>query len=381
MPRYIEKEYRSIINKMKFIDSWFWCRYTLNPYQGCEHDCIYCDARSHRYYLHPDFEETVYVKKNAAHMLDLRISRARTLLPDVVATGGVCDCYQPAEKEFRNTRQILKVLAKHRWPVHIGTKSPLVLRDLDILSRIACDTWATVSFTITTTDEEVGRFLEPQVVPAEERFRAIERIKEHDENIKAGLTFMPIVPFLEDHQENIESVIRRAKEAGADYVLFSPGMTMRDNQALWFMKRLSKDYPELVAKYEDIYRFGYSKTDYTGSYTPKKSYMKRVGSRVLRTLERYAMPSRIKRFIPDDFRKMNYIIAGKLLEQAYQLQLAGRAWTNVHWAGMNIQNLKEAIEDVAARGELREIGNVDPEIEAFISDELGSSGSGRQTTL
>jgi len=374
MPRYIVKEYKSIINRMKFIDSWFWCRYTLNPYQGCEHDCIYCDARSHKYYLHPDFEETIYVKKNAALMLDMRISRARTLLPDVVATGGVCDCYQPAEKEFENTRQILKVLAKHRWPVHIGTKSPLVLRDLDIISKIARRSWAAVSFTITTTNEDVGRFLEPKVVPAEERFRAIAEIKEKDKNILTGLTFMPIAPFLEDDEENIEAVVRGAKEAGADYVLFSPGMTMRDNQALWFMKKLSESYSELVPDYEDIYQFSYSKAEYKGSYGPKKSYMKQVGKRVLKVLDRYKMPSRIKRFIPDDYRKLNYIIAEELLNEAYKLQMASKAWTKTHWAGMNIQNLKESIARVAERGELKHIRNVNDELEGVIRRTIDLSG-------
>ena len=374
MPSYIEKEYKTIINKMKFIDSWFWCRYTLNPYQGCEHDCIYCDARSHKYYLHPDFEESIYVKKNAPRMLDLRISRARTLLPDVVAMSGVSDPYQQAEERFENTRGCLEVLAKHKWPVHLGTKSTLVTRDLDILSKIAEESWAAVSFTITTTDQDIASFLEPRAMSVEERFSALSVVKEADKNIKAGLTFMPIVPFLEDSEENINAVVKRAKEAGADYLLFGPGMTMRDNQALWFMKKLEESYPELVPNYEQIYGFSYKKDVYEGSYGPKKSYSKRVSRRVYKALERYDMPSRIKRFIPGDFRKKNYIIAEKLLNQAYGNQMLGKAWSNLHWAGMNIQNLKESILDVAERGELGKIRNVSGELEEYIKGELGKGG-------
>ena len=86
---------------MKYIDSWFWCRYTLNPYNGCEHACVYCDARSDRYYLHKDFENTVYVKVNAAQLLEKRLKGTRSLLQDVVAIGGTCDAYQPMKKNMK----------------------------------------------------------------------------------------------------------------------------------------------------------------------------------------------------------------------------------------------------------------------------------------
>ena len=112
--RYEEKEFKSILNKFKFIDGWFWCRYSLNPYNGCEHACTYCDSRSHKYHLQADFDQVIYVKAKAGEMLDKRISRARTLLPDIVAMSGTCDPYQPAEAKYENTRQCLEVLAKHK---------------------------------------------------------------------------------------------------------------------------------------------------------------------------------------------------------------------------------------------------------------------------
>ncbi len=94
MVNYGYKEFKSVLNKQKYPDSWFWSRYTLNPYSGCAHACIYCDARSQRYYLE-DFENEVIVKTDFDKKLDLRLKRARTLLPDVIAAGGVNDSYQP----------------------------------------------------------------------------------------------------------------------------------------------------------------------------------------------------------------------------------------------------------------------------------------------
>ena len=89
MARYVEKEFKTIINKLKYIDSWFWARYTINPYSGCEHACLYCDARSEKYYLHHDLDNEIYVKKDVGIKLDKRLKNARTLLPDIVALGGV----------------------------------------------------------------------------------------------------------------------------------------------------------------------------------------------------------------------------------------------------------------------------------------------------
>ncbi len=101
---YEEKPYRTILNKLKWVDGWFWCRYTINTYQGCEFACTYCDSRSHRYHLHRDRDHIIYVKKDVKRMLHDRLRRARTLLPDVVVMSGTSDPYQPAEARYRNTR-------------------------------------------------------------------------------------------------------------------------------------------------------------------------------------------------------------------------------------------------------------------------------------
>ena len=303
-------------------------------------------------------------------MLNTRISRARTLLPDVVGISGVCDPYQPCEELFQSTRECLKVLADHKWPVHIWTKSPLVVRDLDVLSDIADSTWAAVSFTITTTRNEVATFLEPNTKSPEKRFEALSQIKET--TIQTGVTAIPLVPFLEDSTEDIESLVKAAREAGADYVLFSPGMTMEDDQALRFLRILAHTYPELISHYEDLYSFEYSPDEYKGTYSPHKRYIIRKSKEIFEILKKYEMPYRVKRFIPSDFRKLNYSVAENLLNEACRLQDLGKASKNMYWAGQNIQNLGESIKDVAERGDLQRIRNVNSEIEPLITEIIKS---------
>jgi len=370
MVEYIEKEFKSIINKLKFIDSWYWCRYTLNTYNGCQFGCIYCDSRSAKYHMPTDFENTIIVKKNVEELLDKRITRARKLLPDVVAISGANDPYQPAEARYKNTRQCLEVLAKHKYPVGIGTKSKLVLNDLDLLEKIGKNNWCSVSVTITTTDPEIRKFLEPRAQSSEERFDVIRKIKEQTKHIQAGVSFIPIVPYLCDSEEQLEGMVKNIKESGSDFILFGSGVTMRDLQANWFLKHLKERYPELIEKYEELYDFKYNPVSYDGKYNPKESYHKKINKKMLSLCEKYELPYRVKRFIPNDFRKKNYSIAEKLLNEAYRQQMLGKAWSKKYWAGMNIQNLKESIVAIAKRNELQEIRNVNDEIEEFIRENL-----------
>ena len=367
MIKYIPKEFKTILNKYKFIDSWFWCRYSINPYNGCEFACAYCDSRSHEYHLQPEFDQLIYVKNNVGAMLENRLSRARTLLPDVAAIGGTCDAYQPAEESYANTCQCLEVLLRYHYPVIISTKSSLILRDLDILSRIAADSWCAIGVTITTLDRKLAGFLEPRAPSPEKRLNVINEIKQRCPEIQAGVNFIPIVPFLSDDERNMEEVVLSTKMAGADFILFGGGMTLRDNQASWFMRRLSEEFPHLVGKYEELYQAKYTPAEgYRGRYEPGKSYLKRIHRKMLELCEKYQLASRIKRYIPEDFRKQNYLVAQKLLDESYLCQILGRPWTKTFWAGQNINNLGESIEDIARRGELGRIRNIDPSMEAYV---------------
>ncbi|MEW6621027.1 MAG: radical SAM protein [bacterium] len=316
--------FKSILNKNKYIDSWFWDRYTINSYNGCQFGCVYCDARSEKYHLPTDFENDIVVKKDAALMLDKRLTNARTLLPDVVALSGTSDPYQPIEAKFKNTRQCLEVLKKHKYPVHIITKSRLVLRDLDLLEEIGKQTtWCTISITITTTNSEIARFLEKRAPLPQIRFAMIKTIKEKTENIQAGVLFIPVVPYLCDSDEILEEMVKKSKEVGADYILIAGGMTMRDLQAKWFLKHLKERYPELIERYEELYNFKYNPDFYDGDYEPTKDYIINLHKKIFALCEKYKIAYRIKRFIPQDFRKKSYLVAENLLNDAYHRQVCG----------------------------------------------------------
>ncbi len=358
MVRYEIKEFKGIINKMKFIDSWFWCSYSVNPYNGCYHDCIYCDGRTRKYNMHADFEQTVYVKEGAGEALDKKIRKSRTMLPDVVSMGGVCDAYQPAEAQYKVTRGILEALLKHGFATFLLTKSDLITRDLDVISAINEKSWATVSFTVTTTDDGLAAILEPGASPPSRRLAAMERVKQEHPAIQTGVCAMPIIPFLEDADDRIESLAARTKDAGGDFLIFAPGVSMRDEQANYMLRKMQAAFPrehELFVK------------NYIQDEAFKNKWTREMNAKLLAACKKYGLAMRAKRYIPGDYRKHNYIIAERLLNESYELQLAGGQWKGHFWAGQNVQMLKESIADVHARGGLRGIKGMTTSIAAEIA--------------
>ncbi len=365
MVKYIYKEFKSVLNKLKFPDSWFWSRYTLNTYSGCAHACIYCDARSERYYIE-DFENEVIIKTNFDKKLDQRLKRARTLLPDVIAPGGVNDAYQPIEKKIEHTRKILHVIANYKFPINIATKSNLIARDVDILRKIADETWCTIGFSISTTNEELAKFLEPYSSLPSERLEALKKIKKEAPNIQVGTYFIPIIPFLEDTDDSLEDVIKKSKDAGADFVLFSPGLTMRDSQAQYFINKLKNSkYAHIVKPLLELYK---------GQMHPPSDYSKKINNKLWNLCQKYKVNVRVKRWIPSDFRKWNYMVSEFLLNKEYIDALkTGKSNKTLMWAGLNLNNLEESILDVYKRDELHTIKNFNPKIIELIEPYLEKS--------
>lgn len=360
------KEFKTALNKLKYPDSWFWCRYTINPYSGCAHTCIYCDARSDRYYLSQDFETEVIVKSNIGKNLNQRIKRSRTLLPDVIGPGGVCDAYQPIELEVENTLKILRVIEKHKYPVNIATKSKLITRDVDILNRIAKDTWCTVGFSITTMNEELAQFLEPQSSSPKERLEALKQIKQKAPNVQVGTYFMPIIPFLEDNEDNLETVIKKSKGAGADFIVFAPGLTLRDAQAEFFFKKLKESkYNHVVKPILNLYK---------GQMGPPRDYVHNIHQKLFAFCQKYDIAVREKRWIPNDYRKWNYKISEILLLKNYLDELRlGKSNKSFYWAGLMLNNLGESIINVYKRGELATVKNFNSQVIEFVEPYLENS--------
>jgi DNA repair photolyase len=160
------------------------------------------------------------------------------------------DPYMPLEGSRKLTRGALELIAAHRFPVHIITKGDLVIRDLDILREIA-RVYAAVSFTITTADDGLGRLLEPAAPPPSRRFAAMAELARA--GILTGVTMMPVLPFLEDSEENVQAMVEGARQAGAAYLLPYFGVSLRDRQRAYFYAQLDRHFPGVRRKYENRY--------------------------------------------------------------------------------------------------------------------------------
>jgi DNA repair photolyase len=203
---------RKIINEVKSPDVGL--MKSINPYQGCEHGCIYCYARnSHEYWGFSaglDFESKIMVKKDAPLLLEKEFNKVGWK-PSSIALSGNTDCYQPAERRFRLTRALLEVFLKYRNPVGIITKNALILRDLDILAELARLNLVHVYITITTLNEDLRRVMEPRTVTATQRLAVIRRLTEA--GVPTGVMTAPIIPGLTDHE--IPKLIEASADAGA----------------------------------------------------------------------------------------------------------------------------------------------------------------------
>lgn len=188
--------------------------YGLNVYRGCEHGCAYCFARPYHEYLGwssgLDFETKILVKKRAPELLRRELS-AKRWHPEPIAMSGATDCYQPAERHFRLTRQCLEVFAELRHPVFIITKNALVTRDLDLLSELARHRCIGVHVSVTTLDADLGGKLEPRASRPAARLRAIKELS--DAGIPVGVMVAPVIPGLTDHE--VPAILKAAAEAGA----------------------------------------------------------------------------------------------------------------------------------------------------------------------
>ena len=203
---------KTILNKVESED--LFDAYSLNPYQGCEHGCIYCYARTTHEFLGYsaglDFESKIMVKMNAATLLEKEISASRYVVKPIMLSGNT-DCYQPIEKKLGLTRRILETLLKHRHPVSMITKNVLVLRDLDILIEMAKLNLLHVNVSITSLNEELRQKMEPRTATNKRR---VELVKELSDNqIPVNVMIAPIIPSLNDHE--IPEIMQAVAEAGA----------------------------------------------------------------------------------------------------------------------------------------------------------------------
>jgi DNA repair photolyase len=267
-----EIECKSIINRVQAPGMPF--KWTINPYRGCQHACVYCFARGTHQYLGydpgRDFESRIIVKTNAAEVLRQQLRRPGWNR-ELIVLGSACDPYQQAEIKYGITRSILEVLLQFAQPVHMLTKSSMVLRDLELWARLARVADAQVAFSVPTLDEEVWRKLEPGTARPTKRLQALQRLAEA--GVPCGLMLAPIVPGVTDDEAHLEEVIRAAVEHGASFV--APNVLhLRPGTKEWFMPALRAAYPHLLLRYQRFYRGSYAPKRYTEEVLAKVSELR-----------------------------------------------------------------------------------------------------------
>lgn len=242
---------------------------SINPYKGCEHGCIYCYARpTHAYHdLSPglDFETKILYKPNAAQLLEKELSKPG-YHPKPITLGANTDPYQPVEKKLGITREVLKVLQKYRHPVHIITKSHLIVKDLDILQEMARDRLCSVMISVTTLDDDLKRIMEPRTSSPAVRLKTIAKLRET--GIPVGVLVAPVIPMINDSE--IEAILTAIKKSGAitaGYVFLRLPLEVKPLFYDW----LEEHFPERAKRVISLIRASRNGKDYDANFGARMS--------------------------------------------------------------------------------------------------------------
>lgn len=263
------KQVRSVLNKHKQRDSWFLDEYSVNPYEGCSCNCLYCYIRGSKY--GENMDNGLSVKTNALEILEKQLAvKARKNEYGFVAVGTATDAYIHHEEKWEITKGMLGLLLKYRFPVFISTKCTLIKRDTELLKLIdhgavlpgdlqrILKRGTILSVSLSTVDEKISNMLEPGAATPAERLQLVSELK--DNGFLVGVNAMPVLPFISDTDEELEKLISAAKDHGADYILVS-GLTLfgngvSDSKTL-FYKFLERYDESLLPAYRELYDSNY----------------------------------------------------------------------------------------------------------------------------
>lgn len=233
--------------------SWFGTDYNMNIYKGCCHGCIYCDSRSDCYQIN-DFDN-VRVKENAIGILHEELRRKTKT--GVIGTGAMSDPYNPFENKLQLSRKALELIDTYHFGVAIATKSDLIVRDVDLLSRIRLHSPVICKITITAFDDKLSNKIESGVCPSSQRFAALKALS--DAGIFSGVLMMPLLPQLTDTTNNVIAIIHRAHECGAKFIYPLFGLSLRNGQREYLYQKFDQLFPEYHLKqtYQKLYGYSY----------------------------------------------------------------------------------------------------------------------------
>lgn len=327
---------KTILNKHKRADHWFWTRYSAYPYLGCQHGCEFCYCREQKYspYDDPnDFAYLIKVKENAPDLLRRALSRAPV---DLIFTGD----YQPAERKFRLSREMLEVCYELGFPVFVLERNPAVLDDFDLLQAIHEKARVVVAFSIISTPDSPNYErvcdMEHLAPRAEKRFEAMEKLAAA--GIPTGTVAMPLLPGLCDDALTLESIAQWTAGHGGGFVLAS-GLTLSDQQKDYFFAVLDGRFPDLLPAYQRLFP--------PKSYSQAGDGWRATALRVREGCAKYGIPDRMPRpIIPGDKRALNRRVVEWLANKVYALELENapgyRTWSyrKAAWA---VEDLEQDI--------------------------------------
>ncbi len=225
-------------------------RWDLNIYRGCGHGCLYCYGRGSHRHLAGSFDGDIYVKTDVHAALERELASGNWRR-EIVNIGGVTDSYQPAEADHRLMPDVLRLLIRYKTPAIISTKSDLILRDYDLIAKLARLTYVNIAFTVTTMEESLRMEVEPGAATSAKRLAALAAFRSGD--ISTGLHMMPILPFLGDSFENLDEILGRGKDAGVRYVL--PGVLyLRGPSRLLMLDYMEREHPRHFPAFQNLYR-------------------------------------------------------------------------------------------------------------------------------
>jgi DNA repair photolyase len=377
-----EYRVRKIVNVHKHVDGpWFWGKYTAHPYVGCRSGCEFCYERGSRYLGLRDpgtFDTLIQVKINAVERLRDELSR---LDRDVISVG---DWQQPAEDRYQLSRGMLEIVRDLDFPLFIVERSPLLVRDLDLLTEINRQSWVGVLFSISNLDPDLKRAFEPRSPGVKRRLQAMEQLAEA--GILVGTSMMPVIPFLGDDERRLDDLICATKDHGGICVL-AGGLTMDGVQAERTLDAARRLDPALEASWRRMYRW---EPGGKPAYGPPGDYNARIGLTVRELCARHGLLDRMPRYIAPGPLAINKRIAERLFLKTYDLELDQaqdyRIWA-YRKAAWTVDELAESIAEVyRAQGEagLRDLPAIGKslggEIAKWLREEAGAQPTAHHST-
>lgn len=355
---------KKIVNVHRHVDGpWFWGKYTAHPYVGCRSGCEFCYLRGSRYLGNRDpenFDTLIQIKTNAVELLAQEISRLQV---DVISAG---DWQQPAEDRYQLSRGMLKIVYQHGFPLFIVERSPLLARDLDVLTEINERSWVGVVLSMSNLDSKLKLAYEPHSPGVNRRLKTMEQLA--NAGILVGTGLMPILPFVGDNEFQIEEVVRATKDHGGKFIL-AGGLTMDGVQAQHTLEATLSYDPGSAEMLRQLYSWP---IDGKPQFSPPQTYNARLGLMARELCERHGLLDRMPRYIIPGPLAINKRIAERLFLRTYDLELEGGsqyqiwAYRKAAWAvDESSENIAEKFDSQGESG-LREIPGIGKSISAQI---------------